>query len=84
MPRSPGSSPVIWDYDRMRRSAARLSPFTPLKLDEDSALELAAKSPYPEAVKLGVRKHLANGEGITLRQLAIILGWAARRAQAGR
>jgi hypothetical protein len=47
-----------------------------------SALALAALSPYPDGVKIGVMKQIANTKEITLEQMRFLLGWAARKSQA--
>ena len=74
-------SPVIYDYSRHQLAAGRLSPFAKVRLSEEAAGYLAARSPYPDGVKLGVMKQVANNREITLSQMRILLGWAARRAQ---
>jgi hypothetical protein len=81
MPPQPQGTPVVWNYDMMKRVASRLPWYTPVNLDTDVALSIAEMSPYPSGVKLGVRKQLANDKAITLRQISILLGWAADRAQ---
>lgn len=80
MPALPQDSPVIWDYGIMKRQAGFLG-LTPVDLSLPVALSLAEMSPYPRGVKLGIMKQVANGKPPTLRQMAILLGWAADRAQ---
>jgi hypothetical protein len=72
--------PVAWNYEAMRRTAARRI-YLKAKVSTEAAIALAEASPYPEGVKLGIRKQLANTQEITLGQVQILLGWAARRAQ---
>lgn len=74
-------SPVIWSYDIMRTNASILQGYLKIKLDVNSALGLAAKSPYPDGVKVGVMKQVTNANEITLEQTRIMLGWAAQKAQ---
>jgi hypothetical protein len=72
--------PVVWDYEAMRRVAgARI--YLKVGLSTEAAVALAESSPYPEGVKLGIRKQLAKYQEITLGQVQILLGWAARKAQ---
>jgi hypothetical protein len=80
VPSEAAGSPKILDYEIMRRrSAVRL--YLKVKVNLPSALELADASAYPEGVKLGIRKQIANDQEVTLEQIRILLGWAARRAQ---
>lgn len=74
-------SPVIFDYDRMLAHASHLTGYVKIKLDVRAALELARLTPYPDGVKVGIMKQVANAGEITLEQTRIMLGWAARRAQ---
>jgi len=79
---SASDSPVIYDYARHQEYSSQLRGYVKIKLAGDVAFTLAANSPYPDAVKVGVMKQLANpGTEITLEQTRILLGWAARRAQ---
>jgi hypothetical protein len=83
-PTSP-DSPVIYSYDHMARQASQLTGYIKIKMKLNVGLALAAKSPYPEAVKIGMMKMFSNAQGkghdLTLEQARIMLGWAARRAQ---
>lgn len=74
------TSEKTYGYDDLKRWASALG-FTPVNLNTDVALQLADMSPYPRGVRLGVMKQLANGKPVTLRQMSILLGWAADRAQ---
>jgi hypothetical protein len=75
------SEAKTFGYEFLRLSAGQLSPYTRINVNAKVALALADKSPYPQGVKLGIRKQLANDNSISLRQLNILLGWAADRAQ---
>jgi hypothetical protein len=77
----PQDSRVVWDYDRMKREASRMAWYTSVTVPAYIAYDLADMSPYPNGVKLGIRKQLANDKKITLRQMSILLGWAANKAQ---
>lgn len=69
-------------YDDLKLHAGQMGPYTRVRLSLDVALKLAAMSPYPGAVKVGVMKAVANNEqGISVHQMGILLGWAADRAQ---
>jgi hypothetical protein len=81
MPPQPQGSPIVWNYDIMKKEAGKLAWYTQVKLDLGVALTLTRMSPYPSGVKLGVMKQVANDKAITLRQMGILLGWAADRAQ---
>lgn len=72
---------IFGSYETMRAEANRLTGYVKTKISTEVALNLADRSPYPEGVKLAVRKQLANENEITLSQMRIFLGWAARRAQ---
>lgn len=74
------SSPEIFDYEIMRRRDTRRI-YLKTQVALPVALALAGSSPYPDGVKLGIRKQIANNSEITLEQMRILLGWAARRAQ---
>lgn len=74
-------SPVFFNYDMMRLGASYLTGYVKVKVDVKSALTLADKSAYPRGVRLGVMKQVANTREITLEQMRIILGWAARKSQ---
>lgn len=73
-------SDVLYSYEHMRRSSARPFYMT-VNLKPEVAVSLAEQSPYPDGVKLAVMKQLANEKLVTLTQLRIFLGWAARRSQ---
>ena len=75
------NSRTVFDCDALRRNASRIDFFVKIDVDTDVALKLAEMSPYPAAVKLGVMKQVANNKAVTLRQMKILLGWAADRAQ---
>lgn len=77
-------SPAVWNYDILKLVAGNLTGYVKIKVDVLVALALAEKSPYPRGVKLGVMKQVANSKEITLSQMQILLGWAARRAQKAR
>lgn len=80
VPSKAANSAKILDYETMkRRSAVRI--WLKVKVDLPIALQLADGSAYPEGVKLGIRKQIANDQEVTLEQMRILLGWAARRAQ---
>jgi len=81
-PPEPGS-PAVSSYEDMKNRAGRISGYLRVGIAPEVAMALAVQSPYPDGVKTGVRKLLANadGTGVTLEQLRIMLGWAARRAQ---
>lgn len=74
-------SPVFFNYEIMRQSAGQLTGYVKVKLDVSAALALADASPYPRGVRLGVMKQVASGREITLEQMRILLGWAARKSQ---
>lgn len=76
-----GDSPVVWDYERMKRQAGQLNGYVKFRIALPSALALAEKSSYPRGVKLAVMKQISNTKEITLEQMRIILGWAARKSQ---
>ena len=80
MPPQPQDSPVIWDYGIMKRNSGKVG-YMKIDLKTEVALQLAGMSPYPRGVKLGVMKQVANAKAVTLRQMGILLGWAADRAQ---
>lgn len=71
---------VMHNYEHMRRSSARPFYMT-VNLKPEVAVSLAEQSPCPDGVRLAVMKQLANENRITLTQLRVFLGWAARRAQ---
>lgn len=75
------NSPVIWSYEVMKQAEGQLAWYSKTSMGERVALNLAERSPYPEGVKLAIRKQLANASEITLAQMRILLGWAARRSQ---
>ena len=75
------SEVTAFGYEYLRLNAGKLSPYTRVNLSTQVAFSLAEKSPYPQGVKLGIRKHLANENAVSLRQLSILLGWAADKAQ---
>lgn len=81
VPSNAGSSRVLLSYDIMRRNASVLSGYVKLRISTEFALALADRSPYPSGVKLGVMKQVANTKEVTLEQMRILLGWAARKAQ---
>jgi hypothetical protein len=82
VPRSKAeNSPVIFDYDDYRRNENRMSAYAKVRLTEDVASALAELSPYPNGVYVGLMKQVANTRTITLRQMSILLSWAAQRAQ---
>jgi hypothetical protein len=68
-------------YEDLRRHAGQLDFYTRVDVDLHVALALADKSPYPKGVRLGIMKQIANNRSISLRQLSILLGWAADKAQ---
>lgn len=68
-------------YEDMRFQASRMSAYTPVRVSLDVALKLAEQAPYPRAVKVGIMTQIANNKYVTLRQMQILLGWAADRAQ---
>ena len=72
--------PVAWDYEKFRVSSS-LVYYMKVKLALPVAQELAAGSPYPDAVNVGMMKQVANDGVVTLEQMRILLGWAARRSQ---
>jgi len=67
-------------YERMKAASAHPGYFK-VKVSQDIALSMARQSPYPDGVKVGIMKQIANNREITLEQMRIILGYAARRAQ---
>lgn len=72
--------PDFYSYEHMRKDATRHF-YMQVKVAETVATEIALKTPFPDGVKLAVMKQIANEKMITLRQLLILLSWAARRAQ---
>jgi hypothetical protein len=72
---------VTFGYEYLKLAASRLDFFTKIHVALPVALAWAEMSPYPSGVQLGIRKHASNSQGITLRQLSILLCWAADRAQ---
>lgn len=70
-----------WGYEDLRAEAALLRGYVKIKMSLPSALALAEKSPYPSGVRLGVMKQMSNTKEITLEQMRILLGWAARKSQ---
>jgi len=81
MPARWEDTPAVWSYEHMRTRAARVRYLSGVRVSTDSALALAELSPYPRGVKLGIMKQVANEKAVTLRQVGILLGWAADRAQ---
>lgn len=69
-------------YDYLKHHASQLTGYVKIKMNLKSALALAALSPYPDGVKIGVMKQIANTKEITLEQMRFLLGWAARKSQA--
>jgi hypothetical protein len=72
--------PVIWNYGYAKRYASQLTGYIKVKMDVRAALALAEQSPYPRGVRLGVMKQVSGSKEITLEQMRILLGWAARKA----
>lgn len=77
------NSPAIFDYRAYQASNNQLTGYVKIKLDVTAALALADRSPYPRGVRLAVMQQVANTKEITLEQMRILLGWAARKAQEG-
>ena len=75
---------MFFSYEIMRQAAGRLTGYVKVKLDVNAALGLADLSAYPRGVRLGVMKQVASNREITLEQMRILLGWAARKVSAGR
>lgn len=69
------------DYEWLRNDAAQLRGYVKVKLDVRAALALADMSPYPRGVRVGVMKQVASAREISLEQMRIMLGWAARKSQ---
>lgn len=74
-------SPVFFNYEIMKLAASQLTGYVKVKVDVNSALSLADTSPSPRSVRLGVMKQVASNKEITLEQMRILLGFAARKAQ---
>ena len=74
-------SPVIYDYALHQEYASRIHGYVKVRIALPVALSMAAASPYPDGVKVGVMKQISNNSEVTLQQMRILLGWAARRAQ---
>lgn len=80
MPAQPQGTPAIWNYNIMRKVSGRLGGLVKISLATGVALRMAELSPYPRGVKLGIMKQVADNKGITLRQMQILLSFAAQRA----
>lgn len=72
---------MTFGYEFMRMEASQLRGYLKIRLDVQAAMALAELSPYPRGVKIGVMKQVANAKEITLEQMRILLGWAARKSQ---
>jgi len=66
-------------YERMKEASA-YPGYIKVKVSRHAALGLAAKSPYPDGVKLAMMKQIAVLGTVTLEQCRILLTYAANRA----
>lgn len=76
------SDELTFDYAWYQEQNNQLTGYVKIKVDVRAALALAAKSPYPDGVRLAVMKQVSNTKEITLEQLRILFGWSARKSQA--
>lgn len=74
-------SDITFNYAWHQAANNQLTGYVKIKIDVNVALALAEKTPYPTGVKLAVMQQVANSKEITLEQMRILLGWAARKAQ---
>lgn len=72
---------VAFGYDTIRAQSGSLQWGTKIRLAQPVAEYLAEESAYPQGVQLGVMKQIATTKEITLEQMRILLGWAARKAK---
>lgn len=73
-------SPIVLNYAMQKFMASQLMGYVKVKVDVNTALAMAQKSPYPSGVKLAIMKQVANDKEITLQQLRVLFGWAADKA----
>ena len=81
MPTPKGNGPELYNHRVHQEVAGQLTGYVKIKLDVRVALDLAAQSANPTGVKIAVMKQVANNKEITLEQLRILFGWAARKAK---
>lgn len=80
-PNEPQNSPILWNYEIMKRDAGQLRGYVKVVMDVRAAFNLADASPLPHGVRLGIMKQVSNTKEITLAQMRMLLGWAADKAQ---